>query len=470
MNSPTRTLSEYIAKAKFEDIPRDILEDAKYYILDSMGCVIGGCTLKPGKIIMDLFTELGGAPEASILGTGKKLPCMHTAYVNAYIANLLDLDDTYSAPPAHPGATIVPPGFALAEKIRASGKDFITAVVTAYEGWARICQAIAPSVERMSKVAGFSTHQIFGTAIVASKLLGFNVEQTANTLGLAGANAPVPNIRRLGLEEGQPITWIKNNYGWASMGGVLAASLTEKGFVGNKYILDGDRGFWIMAGSDQCDFDEITLNLSADYVISKTAFKPYASCRGTHSSLDATVEIMAKHNLDVDKIKAIRAETHQDLVRILSGRNPTNIIDAQFSLPHLIALELLGKSPRKGLSDEDFIDPAVRSLAEKVYLEVSPEIEEEVHQGRLYWAAIVSIEQTDGKLFSERVDIPKWDPGKWPTREELRSKFTYLTAPIIGIDTSEAVMGDIEQLENLKDISTVISRISQGIQQVKQGK
>ena len=82
----------------------------------------------------------------------------------------------------------------------------------------------------------------------------------------------------------------------------------------------------------------------------------------------------------------------------------------------------------------------------------------------------MAFEQADGNIFSERVDIPKWDPGKIPTREELRSKFTYLTAPIIGIETAEAVMGDVEQLENLKDVSAMISRISQGVQQVKRGK
>ncbi len=104
MNSPTHALSEYIAKAKFEDISENVLEDAKDYILDSLGCVIGGAKLQPAKVIIGLFTELGGHPEASILATGKKLPCIHTAYVNSYLANLLDFDDTYTAPLAHRGA------------------------------------------------------------------------------------------------------------------------------------------------------------------------------------------------------------------------------------------------------------------------------------------------------------------------------------------------------------------------------
>lgn len=459
--SSTQTLSEYVARSKFEDIPKAVCEDAKDYILDSIGCMIGGSVLEPGKIIVDFFTGLGGYPESSILATGTKLPCIHAAYVNSYLANLLDLDDSSNTPPGHPGATIICPGLALAEKIRASVRDFITAVVTAYEVWSRIALAISSSPERTAKVRGFGTHQIFGAAVVSSKLLGFNTEQVANALGLAGVNAPVPSIHKFGMElEERPISWAKNNYGWASMGGVLAAFLTEKGFVGNKHILDGERGFWIMAGSDQCDFNKMTLDLGVDYHISRVGFKPYASCRWTHTSLDATAEIMAKYSIDINRIRSIKVSTYRELVENGAVSNPATILDAQFSLPHLIALELLGKSSRKGLLGDDLTDPRVRSLAEKVSLELSPEMEEGYHRPKRLLGTIVSIEQVDGNLFSERVDVPKWEPEKErPTREELQSKFTYLAAPVVGVDASDAIIDSVERLQSVEDISAVIPMV-----------
>jgi len=461
MNSPTQALSQYIAKTTFEDIPENVVEEAKDCILDSLGCAVGGATLQPGKVIIDFFTDLGGHPEASVLATGKKLPCIHTAYVNSYLANLLDFDDTSTRPLAHPGATIIPPGLALAEKIGASGRDLITAIVIAYEAWGRIAQAIASSPERQAKVWGMSTHQIFGAAIVSAKLLKFDAEQIANALGLAGVSAPVPNCRKLGVElEDRPISWAKNNFGWASMGGVLAACLTEKGFKGNKHILDGERGFWLMASSDQCDFEKITLNLGTDYLISQTGFKPYASCRMTHSSLDAIVEIMAKHKADVNKIKTIKVNNIAEVAETFGVHNPASILDAQFSLPHLIALELLGKSPSKGLSDDDLTDPMVRSLAERVSIEPSSELEKKFCQNGLL-SAMVSIELTDGSLYSKRVDIPKWSATSRPTRRELQDKFIRLTAPTIGSEAADAIVEDIEQLANLRDISIMISEIDQ---------
>ncbi len=465
MDSPTRALCEYIVSSKFEDIPEDVLEGAKNCILDSIGCVIGAATLQPGRIVVDLFTQLGGYPESSILATGKKLPCMHAAYVNSYLANLLDFDDTTSAPPAHPGATIVPPSLAVAEKRGASGKELITAVVTAYEAQARVGQAIDPSLERKDKAWGFGTHQVFGAATVSSKLLNFNVDQTASTLGLAGVSAPVPSSLKWGLElEERPISWAKNNYGWVSMGGILAAFLVEKGFVGNKYILDGERGFWAMASSDRCDFKRITSNLGTEFLISKTGFKPYGCCRLTHSSLDGVARIVRHYGLDTRSIRSIKVKSHHKVVEWCSIADPTSNLDAQFSIPHLIALELLGKSARKGLSDNDLADPEVRALASKVSLELSEQIEEGVRQKGLLWAAIVSVELTDGRVLSERVDIPKWDPETRPTREELWTKFMALVSPAIGIETSEALIQDLEHLEDLKDVSIIISKIRQGIE------
>lgn len=460
MDSPTMALSKLIAEARFEDIPGKVVEDAKDYILDLLGCAIGGASLEPAKLIISYFMELGGHPEASILATGGKLPCIHAAYVNSYLANLLDFDDTSIAPLAHPGAVIIPSGFAVAEKLGASGRDFIEAVIIAYEAWARIGQSIASSPERQAKVWGMSTHEIMGSAIVAGKLLKFDAEQIANALGLAGVSAPVPNCRKLGVElEDRPISWAKNNFGWASMGGALSAFLTQRGFIGNRRILDGEKGFWLMASSDRCDLDKVTYNWGEDYLISQTGFKPYASCRMTHSSLDATSAIMASHKIDAGKIKSIGVKGINEVAETFSVGNPVNVLDAQFSLPYLIALELLGKSASKGLSDDDLTDPAVRSLSAKVYIEPSAELEQGFRQkGQL--PAIVSIELTDGTVLSHRVDVPKWDASDRPSQEELRKKFTYLTAPVIGTETCEIVINHIKTIEKLDNITAITSNLA----------
>ena len=190
-------------------------------MLDSIGCSVGGSRLEPGKIVVEFFEGIGGTPEATVFATGKRLPLMNAVYVNAFLANVLDFDDTY-ANLAHPGATVIPPALAVAEKIRANGRRLLTAVVVGYETSLRVGLAIQATPDRYKQVLGLSTWQIVGSAVVAGKLLEFARKQMSNAIGLACVNAPVPCTRKLGLElEERPFAWSKNNYGWAAMGGVM---------------------------------------------------------------------------------------------------------------------------------------------------------------------------------------------------------------------------------------------------------
>lgn len=86
-------------------------------------------------------------------------------------------------------------------------------------------------------------------------------------------------------------------YGWS-----YGAVLTQKGFVGNRFILDGEKGFWVMAGSDRCDFGKMTEALGENYLINNNSFKPYASCRWTHSTIDACLKIVDKHPIDPGRL------------------------------------------------------------------------------------------------------------------------------------------------------------------------
>ena len=45
----TKVLAEFATKLRYEDIPADVSEKAKIYILDSLGCSIGGFLTEPGE-------------------------------------------------------------------------------------------------------------------------------------------------------------------------------------------------------------------------------------------------------------------------------------------------------------------------------------------------------------------------------------------------------------------------------------
>ncbi|HYY25220.1 MAG TPA: MmgE/PrpD family protein, partial [Candidatus Udaeobacter sp.] len=65
----TEQLGAYIAGNRAEQLPPPVAERAKFYILDSIGAIVSGSLLKPGKLIIDFVRAQGGMPEASMLAT-----------------------------------------------------------------------------------------------------------------------------------------------------------------------------------------------------------------------------------------------------------------------------------------------------------------------------------------------------------------------------------------------------------------
>jgi 2-methylcitrate dehydratase PrpD len=451
--SPTRILSDYAVGVKYEDIPKEVIESTKMFILDSIGCAVGGSQLEPGKIIVEFFEAMGGLPEATVFATGKKLPLINAAYVNSYLANVLDFDDTY-ANMAHPATPVIAPALALAEKMRAGGKELLTATVVGYETCLRIGLAIMPTPQRKKQVWGFGTWQIIGTVTAAGRFLKFDSEQMSNAIGLACANAPVPCTRKGGMELAErPRSWPKGNYGWVAMGGVMGAMLTHKGFIGNRFMLDGERGFWVMAGSDQCNFDKMVEGLGEKYLITNTSFKPYASCRWSHSTIDACLKILENHPIEAQAIKSITVKGMYEVVNSLSEKNPKDIIDAQFSIPYLVALCITGNSPAKGLSETHLKDELIQSLAKRVDVELDPKADKLYFENGEIMLATVIIETSDNNRFEESVYYPKGSRANPITYQELESKFLTLTSPVVGESDAEKILGRIKDLENIEDTS-----------------
>lgn len=459
--SPTRRMAEFIARASYDDLPQEVRHAAKRYILDSITNQIGGSRIQAGKIILEVFEEMGGKPESTILATGKKVPCLHAAYVNSALNNLLDFDDCYLYI-SHPGATIVPVAVSLGEKLGSTGTEMINAVTLGYEISLRVCDAIRGTHERFEQVWGMATWQIFGAVTVAAKLMKLNTDQVATALGHAGMSAPVPFLRKAGLEpEDRPFSMLKNNFGWASMGGVLAATLAAKGLQGNQNIFDGPKGFWVMAGSDQCDFETLTKGLGKEYLMPMTGIKPYAACRWTQSTLGALEEITASNKVDATKVRSISVKSMTPLCDTFGVYKPAHIIDTQFALPPLIALTLAGYSPSHGIAEDHINDRLVQDLTNKVKIEVAPDADRRFHELRQQ-ISTVTIEMTDGKRYQNTRTGAKGEPDCPLTDDELKAKFLDVTVPIVGKKQADHIVSQVDRLETLDNVGTIAGKAKRG--------
>jgi 2-methylcitrate dehydratase PrpD len=239
-------------------------------------------------------------------------------YLN-YASAGLDFSDN------HPGSTLIPAALAVGEHLVASGPSLIEAMVAAYEISIRIGTAIQPSRERMKEVWFVRTWQTFGAVAAAGKLLSLDSVEMANAFGIAGVTSPLPCGNSWGL---RPQHWV----------------LQGGSFKGNRSVLDGEHGFWRIAGSDRCDFDVMTRDLGKDYLLPMMSFKPYPSCRWTHSTLDAVKEIVEERKLVGGQIEQVVVKSFPQHTTHLIDYEPATLVDAEFSTPYTVAMILAGEA------------------------------------------------------------------------------------------------------------------------------
>ena len=454
--STTATIAEYIAGAQYVDLPPEIVDVAKRHILDSFGCQLGGATMPHAQIALGLVSEMGGVEESTILATGQRVPSLLAVYANGALANALDFDDCY-LDIAHPAATIVPAALATAEKVGASGTDFLLAVVVGYEVSLRICDAIRPTRQRHRIGPTMATWQIFGAAAASAKLLGLDAEQARWALGHAGVSAPVPSRLKNGIyPEARPFSQIKNNFGWAAMGGTLASQLASRGLRGNRTMFDTDENFAVMAGSDQCDHDRFTSGLGSEYLMPITGIKRFGSCRQTHGTLDALLELLKQNTIEPSQVEHVLVESIIGVHRNFRVYEPAHIVDAQFSIPPLVALTIAGHPITGGIAMDRLDDPVVQDLIRKVEVGHDPEADEIFAQER-HIPATVTITLTDGTVHKKFRRAPSGDPEHALTWDEVRAKYCELAGWTASAERVASVAAFVNDLENIDSVRKAVA-------------
>jgi len=455
----TKELANYAVKTKFEDYPRDVIDWAKLLILDNIGCMLGGCKTDLGKAIVTPIKNMGGAEEATLVGVGVKVPTIQAAFVNGTTANALDYDDTDVG---HAGSSIIPSALAMAEWKHASGKDLINGVVMGYEIGNRVGKATWPSYERCRNVWGLGTWQTFSSVAAAAKVLNLDLDRMLNAFGVAGATAPVPNIQKWGWDiEERPIHWAKEPTGWPAWTGTTAAVLAANGFVGNRYILDGDNGFWIMAGSDRCDFDEMTRGLGTEYEVHNVGIKPYPCCRWPHPALDCVRELKAEYDLNPEEIKEVVIHSYSWMKRLeVQGYRPKDMVDAEFCARYTVAMVLMGYQPGPAwYTEENLKSEDILNLSKKVRVELDPDI------NRVYWdkfqfSTRVEIINQRGQKFEKFVEWPTGNPHNPLSMEQIEDKFRNQAAYSLRGEEIETAIQKIHDLENINDLTDLMSTLA----------
>jgi len=402
--------------------------------------MVGGANMAPSKMLLKVLCA-GSQGSVSVPGILAKLGLFDAAYYGAQTANVMDFDDDLIG---HPGATISPVALAVGQVTRAKGRDLLAAIVAGYEVSVRVGEAGMPTYERAQAVNGFSCWQTFGSVVTAGRLLSLSNTQMEHAMGLAGAQAPVPNLRKQ-FGRGIVSGWLKHGYGISAKIGALSAQLAADGFEGHRSILDGESGFWIMSGSDRFRPELALSGLGAAWKIDDVNFKAYACCYWLQTLLDA-VDILRLQKGIAD-VESIEIHSFEGLGRKFCGPMPTSVFEAQFQAIYVAALQWLGRSPAQGLKEEDLNDPAVLAVARKISVRHDPTMDQGFRERALY-PVRVALTDTSGAISEARLDTPRAASNDAPTEELVKNKFFSILEARLGKQPTVDAWNMIRNVEN----------------------
>lgn len=439
----------FIHDASFADISSAVLKTVKHQVLAVIGTTIAGATADGCETAVQLYKELGGKQEATILVHGGRIPAQDAAFVNGVMARALDFCDSL-APGPHPGSAVIPAALAASELAgQCSGQEFITAVAMGTEVAARL---------NLSEAAygGFDPTGIcvpFGATAAAARILRLSEKETWNALALAfnscGGSFQSHIDGSLGVRFVQ---------GRVAQSGVMSARLASKGITGPRNFLDGVYGYYHLYGKDMVTGETALSDLGNRYHLLKLVFKRYPSCALTAGSTDVMLKLVGKEGLDADAVERVDITVPPYTYKLVGhpfeiGDNPK--VDAQFSIQYCVANALLRKSSKLFHFEEDSIkDPRIAALIKRINI-----VEDKALEARGHTPLDMRVVTRSGKEYLRTMDIAPGFPGNELTREDHEERFwdcIEFAGQRIDRESAEKIVSLVGGIEALEDIRTLI--------------
>lgn len=414
-------LAEFAADFRYECIPPEVRERAKYLLLDAIGIALASSRYDFASCTIEGLIGVQEQGACSVIGLPQKLPLRDAALMNGLLIHGLDYDDTHVEGVVHPTASAFPCALGVAEHLNLSGRDMLAAYILGVEVLTRLGVAAKGTFQEFGfHVTGIAAH--FSTALQAGWQYRLSPRQLAMAQGIAGSTAS--GIQEF-LEEG---AWSKRLHpGWAVAAGITAALLAKSGFVGPRLVYEGRFGLFkshLHEREANIDYSQIIAGLGTNWKTLETSIKPFPICHLIHACADAALTLRQVGGVNMRDVRSIRVLLPEPGLPLVAEpeskkRRPGNSYDAMFSAHFVVATSLLrGRFGLAELEDQVLKDPEILALADKIQCEADPR-----SAYPKYYSGGLVIETGDGRTLEHHELINRGCAEKALENDDIVRKF-----------------------------------------------
>jgi len=443
-------LAQHVCRTRYADLPASAIEAACRDILDTFGCMLGGSGSPGINELCMVIGRWGGLEESRVLLRRMRLPAPQAALLNASMGHALDFDDTLDTGGSiHPGVSVLASVLAAADSLGGvSGRDVLLAVALGLDVSCRI--ALASTLDRgWHRTAAIG---VFGATAAAGKLMGLTAEQMLHAFGIAYSHAAG---NRQCILDGALTK--RMQAGQAASAGVFSAVLAQTGFTGAHNIFNGRFGFLELYQPNGYDTSLLLRDLGAVFCGEALSYKPYPCGRPLHAAIDAALAARTALGIaGADDIESVTIEAdpagHTDQFgRGPAKRRPTQVVEAQFAQPFLVATALVHGKIR--IAEVD-------GLGDTPVLALSDRIMGIARDSRPTGSLSITVRRTDGRSVTVEATDPSGSPQKPLSDAQFEAKFRDCARNALrplSDESVDAVLSRVRQLDRVADVRELLA-------------
>jgi 2-methylcitrate dehydratase PrpD len=435
----TERLARYVTSSAPDLVPASVRHEAARSLVNWLGCALGGSRHEAIERALGALRPFSGPGTTAVIGRGERLDALHAALINGMSSHVLDFDDTHLKTLLHPSVPVASSLLALSESRSVSGSDFVHAFVLGVEIECRIANAIYASHNVNGYITG--TAGVFGAAAAAGRILGLDERRMMWAFGIAATQAA-------GLREMAGTMCKSYVHGRAAHNGMTAALLAAAGFTSSARALEAPRGFARVLAGD-CDLHAVTAGLGERFELALNTYKPYACGVVCHPVIDGCIVLGEAHELDVDRIAAVRLRVHPLALKLTGIREPRSGLESKWSLYHSAAVALIDRvAGEHQYSDARVQDERVCTLRKSVTAEADPGLADD--------EAYVTVSLADGSVLEHHVEHAIGSVARPMTDSDLERKFLMLADGVLPDSQAQALLRACWAVETLDDVGELM--------------
>lgn len=452
----TQKLADYAVDLNYETIPEEVIERAKMFTLHTLGVSLAAkpIELTAAAIKVAKVANGGIGGEASVWVGGDKLSMASAAFANGTIADMLDWEDC--AWTGHPSAGVIPVAVAVAENLKKSGKEYLEAVVTAYEVYQRAAMAVQPPDDfDHNQGWALGNWQIFAATTPAAKLMNLNKEEMNQAFGMGVLFAAMPS----NLQQATMSNAYHYQHGISAQNGVLAAQCAKEGIDNLLDCFDIPYAYCeqLTTAVDRTWLDK---ELNKKFYMMDILVKHWPANMWVNTPVEIVDLLVKENNIIADEIEEIVINPPTQYRMHFFEDGFETLMEAQFSMPYVIGALLADSAPGPNwYTKQSFTDPKIMEYAKRVKPGKDPEHtllqSFHIYQSGSHPEKTVTITMKDGTVYSKTQGTHKGHPLDMLSREEFCDLFRREASFALTPQQTEKIIDFVLNLEKVEDMSAI---------------